>query len=190
MVNRRQFIATGAAALPLASGAGLFSAGVAVTALYTVVHDERFDDSASFAREARRLGLRTSAVSGDVTALWYDDLHHRWRQGPAAIAGLTTAATFFCLETLAIDAGLRRILHVEHRVSDNGVTHHLDGPGRLIRHAALEACGPAWSTRMAQLAARCPAARDGRMQTTASSQVGAAPGQTLVSWVLAPLERA
>jgi hypothetical protein len=190
MVNRRDFIAAGAAALPMASSLGLLTAGAPIAALYAVVHDDRFADSQAFAREARRLGLRARLVRGDVTALWYDDLYHRWKQGPAAIAGLTSASTFFCLETLAMDAGLRRVLHVEHHPVAGGVAHRLDGPARLLRHAALEECGPAWGLRMAQLAARCPASRAGRMQTTATSATPAAERQTLITWVMAPLDRA
>lgn len=196
MANRREFIVAGAVA---AGGASWAYAGELTGALpdgkadiYTVVYDERFSDSVAFARRARAQGLRVSAIRGDVTKLWYDDLYHRWKRGPAAIAGLTTADAFFCLETFGVDAGLRRVLKVEHRADPYGIEHRMEGPAPLLRDAALSNCGGAWPGRMAQLVARCPASRAQRIEATAASA-----GETfddgrpsLVSWVLAPVRRA
>ena len=194
MANRREFIVAGAAAT---GGAALLGAAPALAneptaELYTVVYDERFADSVAFARQAQRQGLRISSIRGDVTKLWYDDLYHRWKQGPAAIAGLTDPSALFCLETLGNDIGLRRVLKVEHRAGAGGVEHALEGPAGLLQHASLETCGPAWSSRMAQLAARCPATRTGRIESVALSDGAAlrADYPTLVSWVLAPVKRA
>lgn len=193
MANRREFMVAGAVA---AGGASLLGAHGAAAAephadLYTVVYDERFPDSVAFARQAQRQGLRISAIRGDVTKLWYDDLYHRWKQGAAAIAGLTSPDALFCLETLGNDAGLRRVLKVEHRPSPGGVEHQLEGPAGLLQQSSLDACGAAWAGRMAQLAARCPATRTGRAETLVASE--GVPLRTdypaLVSWVLAPVKR-
>jgi hypothetical protein len=46
-------------------------------------------------------------MAGDMTRFWYDDLYHRWRQGPAAIAGLTGHGPLFCLERLGWEQRLR-----------------------------------------------------------------------------------
>jgi hypothetical protein len=202
MINRRDFILTGTfAALPFtACGArpvGLPGAKAAEPAapIYTMVYDERFADSVAFAGEARRLGLRATGIHGDVTALWYDDLYHRWRQGPAAIAGLTTANALFCLETLGNDVGLRRVLKAEHRGQPGrlDIEHRLEGPAALLRSHALEDSGPLWARRMAHLAVRCPATREGRVDGRAVS-IGSSPQAAdhpvLVSWVLAPTRRA
>jgi len=193
MANRREFMVAGAVA---AGGASLLGAGAAEASqpladLYTVVYDERFPDSVAFAAQARRQGLRVSAIRGDVTRLWYDDLYHRWKKGPAAIAGLTAPDALFCLETLGNDAGLRRVLKVEHRAGAGGVEHRLEGPARLLQQASLDACGGAWAGRMAQLAGRCPAVRAGRIETVSASEGATLRTDypSLVSWVLAPVKR-
>ena len=41
----------------------------------------------------------------DVAALWMNEIEPRLRLGPVAIAGLTGAATLFCLDLLARDYG-------------------------------------------------------------------------------------
>jgi hypothetical protein len=79
------------------------------TPLYKVVFDERFPSSVAFGDEWASHGIQTHAINGDVTALWYHDLYFRWKKGPAAIAGMTTRESLFCLDLLARDAGLRLI---------------------------------------------------------------------------------
>jgi hypothetical protein len=196
MANRREFMVAGAlaaGAAPIAHAEGVAAAIPERNAdLYTVVYDERFPDSVAFARRARVQGLRVSAIQGDITRLWYDDLYHRWKMGPAAIAGLTAADAFFCLEMFGADAGLRRVLKVEHRAGAGGVEHRMEGPAPLLREASLADCGPAWPARMAQLAARCPASRARRIETVAATAGETLQGDypALVSWVLAPVKRA
>jgi len=73
--------------------------------LHKAVFDERFPSSVAFARAWHRLGAPVHGIRGDVTSLWYDDLYHAWKRGPFALAGMTTAESLFCLETLARDAG-------------------------------------------------------------------------------------
>ena len=194
MANRREFMVAGALAAGAAPLARVESAAAAIpqriAELYTVVYDDRFPDSVAFAHQARRQGLRTSSIRGDITSLWYDDLYHRWKMGPAAIAGLTAPDALFCLETFGADAGLRRVLKVEHRAGGQGIEHKLEGPSPLVQDAALDLCGAAWPGRMAQLAARCPASRARRMETAAGTH-GArlrADYPSLVSWVLAPVK--
>ena len=89
MTSRREFLKAGlvASALPVAARAD-FAAPAAVS-LYKVLYDTRFPASVAFARRAAARGLAVHAMAGDMTRFWYDDLYHRWRQEPAAIAGLT-----------------------------------------------------------------------------------------------------
>jgi hypothetical protein len=198
-MDRRAFIQAGMlSALPLATGARLAlgnaqppvgEKGPALHAsvpLHTVVYDERFPDSVAFADEARRLGQRISAIRGDVTRLWYDDLYHRWQQGAAAIAGLTTADALFCLEIFGNDAGLRRVLKVDHDRGAAHLTHRFHGPEVAVAGAGLERCGGDWSVRMAHVITGCPATRDRIQAAVVSGSGGADPGERLVSWLLVP----
>lgn len=88
-------------------------------ALYKVLVDRRFAPARAFGREAEWRGETVHAFNGDVTNIWYHDLYHRWREGRAAIAGLTTYSALFCLQELARDARMRVIHRAEHRYSNN-----------------------------------------------------------------------
>lgn len=116
MTSRREFLKAGLAAStwPVAAHAQLadsFSGGPALP-LYKVLYDTRFEASTAFARRAAARGIAIHAMTGDMTRFWYDDLYHRWRQGPAAIAGLTAHGPLFCLERLAWEQRLR-VVHRE-----------------------------------------------------------------------------
>jgi hypothetical protein len=111
MTSRREFLKAGlvASALPVAARAELaesFSGGPGAP-LYKVLYDTRFEASTAFARRAEARGIAVYAMAGDMTRFWYDDLYHRWRQGPAAIAGLTAHGPLFCLERLAWEQRMR-----------------------------------------------------------------------------------
>jgi len=197
MLNRRTFLQAGVTAVPLAAGAALAlgagqakAGGVQAVLLHTVVYDERFADSIAFASEARWMGQRTSAIRGDITKLWYDDLYHAWKNGPVAIAGLTTQDAMFCLEVFGNDAGLRLLVKGEHRIEAGRVEHRMNGPELALAGTSLDKCGADWSGRMAQLLVGCPATREGRTEVTAVSGSKAAHEPvTLVSWLLAPRQR-
>jgi|CXWL01.1.fsa_nt_gi hypothetical protein len=199
-MDRRTFIQAGMlTALPLATGARLVLGSAQPQAahplepqqrvpLYTVVYDERFADSVAFADEARRLGQRVSAIAGDVTGLWYDDLFHRWQRSAVAIAGMTTRDAFFCLEIFGNDAGLRRVLRVDHEAGASRVAHRFHGPQAAIASAGLEQCGADWSARMAHVVTGCSSLRD-RIHAVATSTSGtraAGDQPVLVSWMLVP----
>ena len=197
MLNRRTFLQAGVTAVPLAAGAtlalgaGQAKAGsVPAVPLHTVVYDERFADSIAFANEARWMGQRTSAIRGDITKLWYDDLYHAWQNGPVAIAGLTTQDAMFCLEIFGNDAGLRLLVKGEHRIEAGRVEHRMNGPELALAGTSLDKCGADWSGRMAQLLVGCPATREGRTEFTAVSAARPVDEPlTLVSWLLAPRQR-
>lgn len=115
MVHRRTF-------LKLAGGAaGALYVGPAFASRPQGLHfdrvlvDDRFAESAAFARAAGPLAARTAlAPRGDITALWYDELQRDWEHAPRAIAGLTGPEPLFCLQTLARDHGLRVVMAVRH----------------------------------------------------------------------------
>jgi hypothetical protein len=120
MVSRRDFVLSGFAisALPALSTATLarpvkaaepLLPELALAPLYKVIYDRRFPASVVYGLEAERRGLSTHAINGDMTNIWYHELHPRWKQNPAAIAGLTAHGPLFCLERLAWDFKMRVI---------------------------------------------------------------------------------
>jgi hypothetical protein len=126
MISRRQMLQSGLAAssLPLVAGVSLvggsFPQSVHARALeqpglYTVLFDQRFAASREFGRHAQWQGQRVQGFNGDITNVWFNDLHPRWRQSPAAIAGFTAHGALFCLERLAWDVGMRVTHRAEQR---------------------------------------------------------------------------
>ena len=75
--------------------------------LYTVLCDERFEESVAFAEEMSRHGTPITRFRGDITDFWYRDLSQRWKDDPIAIAGVTSHGPLFCLERWGWDHGLR-----------------------------------------------------------------------------------
>jgi hypothetical protein len=123
MINRRQVLQTGLAAtsLPLVAGVSFaplqtaHATALEHPSLYRVLFDQRFAASRDFGREARRRGQNVHGFKGDITNVWFHDLHPRWQQGPAAISGLTAHGALFCLERLAWDVGMRVTHRIEQR---------------------------------------------------------------------------
>jgi hypothetical protein len=162
--------------------------------LYKVLYDTRFLASVAFARRAAEQGAATQAMAGDVTSVWYDDLYHRWTQGPAAIAGLTGRGALFCLERLGWDQRLRVVFRATHTLGVTGpVMHELVGPAALLPAACRAAAQGTWATGMADVVLQCPAGRVVTATARALSAENSAhvPGaESLVSWVIAPIVRA
>jgi hypothetical protein len=198
MTNRREFLQIGitAGAFPLAASAARVAGTDMITRapleLHAVIYDERFSNSVEFAAEARRLGLPTRAISGDMTRLWYDDLYHVWQRRPAAIAGLTAHGALFCFDQLARDRGMRVVFESEHRPLDNRtIRHAITGPSSMLSACAkLGDVDRAWSGRMAEIIAHCPR---GRSEMADASVTSAHDGSVLpngtdalFSWVIAP----
>jgi hypothetical protein len=196
MVNRRQILQGGIAvtSLPIVSQVAWGATPEPQTPLllYKVVYDERFAESRTFGDEARRLGAPVHAIQGDVTSLWYDDLCVRWRNGAAAIAGLTAHGALFCLERLAWDAGMRVVFRADHKPTVDGSFHHsLQGPMQMVRAASsLRDAGTDWSCRIANVVIGCPADVSNKKQRAVYAATSAATGEdgeALTSWVIAPV---
>ncbi len=142
MASRREFLQIGVAALALPISARGVSPAIAGLAgeparvpLYKVVFDKRFPASRKFADEAKSLGVSIHGMKGDITALWFHDLYARWKQGPAAIAGLTAHGPIFCLERLAWDQRMRVVFRADHRYREVGrsSTHSRDRKACCMR---------------------------------------------------------
>ena len=203
MTNRREFLQIGiaASAWPLANqaarAAGLevpTSAGAEPLEVYKVVYDARFPESIAFSRRVAKLGVPVHAIEGDMTRLWYDDIYHRWKQGPVAIAGLTAHGPLFCFERLGWDQRMRVVFRAEHKPTTAGsVAHDLSGPVAMLAAARGAVAAADWSARMADIVTQCPS---GRAEIAASAVVtpsgvaAALEGESLYSWVIAPAVRA
>ena len=116
MIDRRTFVQYGATGLVMTLAAGGFklSTGGTATEAHLALFDRRFAAARKFARTTRAQGISTRAITGDVTWVWFNELHTLWKQRPVAIAGLTTYAPLFCLERLAWDHGMRVIQRDQH----------------------------------------------------------------------------
>ena len=133
------------------------------------------------------------AMAGDVTPFWYDDLYHRWRQEPVAIAGLTAHGALFCLERLAWEQRMRVVYRGEHAAAGGTIAHRFEGPAQLAAAAAEATAGVAWAAALADVVAECPRGRAQRgtaRSLTALIDDGTVPSEPLFSWVIAPVPRA
>ena len=108
-MKRREFLyfSAGASALGVAGVSLPAIAGAPSIRIHRAVYDDRYPESAEFAMEARDLGIPVSAIQGDITKFWYEELALAWRERPVATAGLTNEDSLFCLEQLARDHRMR-----------------------------------------------------------------------------------
>jgi hypothetical protein len=161
--------------------------------LYKVLVDRKHPAGRAFGRAVEAAGLTVQAIDRDVTALWYDDLYHRWRRGPAAIAGLTPVPVAFCLQQLGQNAGMRLVYRAQHTPTGNGrIEHRLNGPRSMLERAAVLDSGADWSRGAARLVIACPAETPDKSTRVLTSvcAAGTASQEPLVSWVIMPVSRA
>ena len=194
MTSRREFLQIGitATAWPLAPAAVRAAEEIssAPLPLYKVIFDRRFAVSVEFAERAKSLGLATHGITGDMTQFWYDELYHRWKAGPAAIAGLTAHGPMFCFEQLARDQGMRVVFRAEHKLGPAGLVHTLTGPLAMLDGSMALERGWRWGACMADVVARCSRGRT-EVAKAAVVSAHAEPGleesaEALYSWVIAP----
>lgn len=65
-----------------------------------VVVDQRFEQSVEFGRALAQSGAQIYTMRGDVTDVWYTQLHPQWKVRGGVVAGLTGGGVLFCLERL------------------------------------------------------------------------------------------
>ena len=195
--NRREFIKWGGAlaafsAAPLARSADP-DVRPETHRLSTVLVDRSNDAGAQFAAEATRRGASVRMIGHDLGGVWMSEIEPRWRNKPAAIAGLTGAAPLFCLELMALDYGMRIVYRAEHSLrADGRMAHTTSGSASAPGSArALAAAGARWSAVAAALATTCPAVMNARADTPLLDLARRPdmPQQTLFSWVIAPYTR-
>ena len=136
MANRREVVqgcVLSAGTLITLAGPALAGATTREPAIYRALYDDRFEAGHAFAAQARARGWPVSAIQGDVTDVWFKDLSLRWRQGPAAITGVTLASSLFCLDMLARDVGMRLAARADH--PDGTLVSWLIAPRSLLQGA-------------------------------------------------------
>jgi hypothetical protein len=156
MVDRRSFItSTVAFAAAVAVGnetrgrsraSTLPDAAPAPTEPAIALVDRSLGGSAAFAAAARARGLRTLEFAGDVAAVWMRDIEPRLRSGPVALAGYTSAATWFCIDLLARDFGARTVQRSDETEGVSFVISQSPGRRAALAPAAVRA---QWSARHA-----------------------------------------
>jgi hypothetical protein len=195
--RRRVFLKglAAAATLPVAlTSAGEASLVLAAAApetlrIYRVIYDRTHPAALAFGRTAALMGYETAAVEDDVTRIWYHILHPRWQRGPAAIIGLTTGSTAFCLEGLGAHFWMRTVFRADHRPREDGTYEHaMIGPASVIARAPLLSAARNWGVGSAQMLLTCPERGEAKHTVTTASPGGLGSGwrRPLVSWVIAP----
>ena len=97
--------------LPLASAGELVAQAPARPSYYAAIADDRYPVARLWAAGMERHNQKVLFTRrGDVTPVWYDDLYHRWREGPTLLAGLTAHGPVFCLDQLAKAHGMRLLV--------------------------------------------------------------------------------
>ena len=156
MVDRRSFItSTIAFATAVAVGNDAQARSIAATPAETrlaptesgvALVDRSLGGSAAFAVAARARGLGILEFTGDVAAVWMRELEPRLRAGPVAIAGYTSAATWFCLDLLARDFGARTVQRSDETEAVSFVISQSPGRRAALAPAAVRA---QWSAQHA-----------------------------------------
>jgi hypothetical protein len=150
------------------------------------IFDMDFAEARSFAGVMRARAVATLGILGDITSLWYEDLHFRWRGRAAVIAGLTGRSSLFCLEQLAWDTGHQVVLRVSHTLATDGtVLHTFDRARGQLTGAVqpLDGCED-WGARMA--AVLCCGTRGSESLPPAGPLRSPRRwSEPLVSWVIA-----
>ena len=147
----------------------------------------------AFGRSMAAAGHSTVPVGDDVTDFWYHDLHHRWREGPVAIAGLTSLRAAFCLEGLAGNVWMCPVYRGEHRLAPDGAwNHRLQGPDAVTASVALLA-GRAdwWGAGLARMVRRAAGGQMAHAKPliSATAPRPADAAEPLISWLIVPSHR-
>jgi hypothetical protein len=151
-----------------------------------VLYDERTTAGLAFAAEARRLGADVHAVKGDVTKIWFDELQPQWQATQVATAGLTDFNSWFVLDLMARDAGMRTVYLAHHESTPYGHAHRQFGPLGALE-APLGSASHRWGRQSAGILMHFPSkvsvSRDrSSILEARNREISRA---ALVSWIIA-----
>lgn len=201
MTNRREVLqmGLGVTLLPLdAATAWAVPAGTAreekAIPLYKALYDMRFPASRVFGERMTVRGVPVAALTtGDMTSLWFDDLHHQWKKGPMAISGLTARGPLFCLEQLAWEHGMRVVFRARHSLTNEGsILHEIEGTDAAVEAAKRVAVDEWWAAGFGDVIgyyAHTNGKQVSAQAATARSAVALPEEEALFSWVIAPVVR-
>jgi hypothetical protein len=160
--------------------------------LKAILSDRRFPISSAFGLQAAAMGIPHLISNGDITAVWLKHLDPLWREGKASVMGLTTLDQLFCLERLAWDRGMKVLIRVEHRdVGLGDIAHKIEAPPLLAEKSALAVqSGSFWPRELATLLGSCSHSQFSDMCANREVTSKGKLGEQLVSWVIAPANRA
>jgi hypothetical protein len=171
-----------AAVLP----AALTASPVPAMRFNKVLYDGRTTAGLAFAAEARRHGADVHAVEGNVTRVWFNELQPQWQATHVPTAGLTDFNSWFVLDMMARDAGMRTVYLAHHESTPQGHVHRQFGPHSIIK-APLGSTAPQWGRQSAALLMRF--APDVSVARDRSSILEARNREinraALVSWIIA-----
>lgn len=157
---------------------------------YRVIYDSRFEQSSLFAQQAERIGLRTSAINGDVSELWRKVLQPQLRKSPVPLVGLTMTSALFCLSELAKNHWMKVQFFAEHEsLADGLIKHNLSGPENILRQTTrLADATCSWPESMADIVAYCPSQLEKTVTTsiTVPTDRSGLIKEQLVSWIIMP----
>jgi hypothetical protein len=191
MISRRALLGLGTAGVTVAVlQASAHTLGSALLGeprrLTRAVFDERFQEAQSFARVFSARGVPTSAIRGDVAAVWYQDLKGVLIEQRLPLVGLTDRAALFCLEELARDVGMKVRGRIDHTVDARGVaSHRATGPAAWLAGSRRLGAEPGFGERAATLLANPTWHGSSHAAQKRSGPFSAGNETTLVSWWIA-----
>ena len=194
MTSRRQFIQSGVAlsALSSASVATLQTAfaaedGTNALQLERFIFDTRFAEAYDTAQIMDTRGVPLSSTAGDLMDLWYSELDARWKQGPMALAGVTTEDALFVLETLANDHRMRVVFRGKHSIAQDGhISHQMSGPASVV--AQFDAAERVFGNELANAFTACPLGTPDSATADLTTTIHGTSLRDvpLFSWIIAP----
>lgn len=94
-----------------------------------LVYDARHGRARAYGRALRGRATVVHAMHGDPTAAWLELLDPLWRDGPAHVAGITSAPALFCVEQMAHGHGMR-VLERSAAYGNEALVAWVIGPAR------------------------------------------------------------
>ena len=195
MVSRRTLLKFGTAGVAAAVSAAVAqtpSQAIGSTlfgdprGLARAVFDERYAEARAFGGAFNARGLPTSAIRGDVAALWYQDLKVQLLEQRRPLVGLTDRASLFCLEELARDVDMKVQGRIEHALDLNGaITHEATGPSAWLSAGRRLGPGQGFGRVMAALLIDPTLHGDSFAAQKHTGPFSAMKTTTLVSWWIA-----
>ncbi len=193
MPTRREFL-QGVIAFPVFSQPWTGAVREQPHQFFNVILDWTLGREAEAFRAAvagRGIGVRS--VANDLGFVWMNEIEPRWRDSPAAMAGLTGGSSLFCLELLVRGYGMRLLYRAEHTVGRSGsIRHTITGPAELVEwEDRLAAAGPRWPAVAAAMAFGCPTRLKPKPNIELLDLAGrrGVEERVLYSWVIAPFLR-